>query len=290
MDSLNFIIKSVTSLLTLWLKPIEKFNNRFVSPVYKQSNDKYILDTSIGQYWISIGCGLEVSFRFSNNFCNTPSKIAIRNLNSAKIDKITVLLETKGYFDGYYKSNLTEKQEFLEFFDLRSTAESNNISLEKDLCQIPLLEVWRLQNGNIKLSYDDLSIKLLTVKTQGTEKTVDIEADVVWGVGGKLLTDIHRGNYEKRGVDFYHVGLINDAKEKLKMKIYCHFNPPPTYVSMATYLQVNLATRFYWSLRERLENFVCNLLTSEKIINLIFWYHIIISQCTIEDDGSLIST
>ena len=288
MDLLNFIIKPVTSFLTLWLKPIEKFNSKFISPVYKQSNDKYILDTSIGQYWISIGCGLEASFQFSNNFCNTRSKIAVRNLNPSTIGKATILLETKGYFDGYCKSNLTEKQEVIDFFNLRPTADSNNSPLEKDLLQIPMLEVWSLDNGNVKLAYDDLSIKLLIVEIQGLENKVEIEADVIWGVGGKLLTDICRGNYEKRGTDFCHVGLINDAKEKLRIKIYCHFNPPPIYASMIEYLKVNFATRFYWYLQERLKNFMCNILTSEIIINLIFWYQIIIGNCAIEDDGSLI--
>jgi hypothetical protein len=282
------VISPIISLLSWWLKPIEKFQNKFIAPVYNQSHGCYINLHRMGQHWMSIGCELEVSFEFSNNFCKTPSRIAIRNLNNEKIDNATILLETRGCFDGCWNNILIEKQESLEFINLQSR---NSIGwcLSKNLLQIPPLEIWRLENGNVKFSYDDLKVKLLKITRQGIKKDVDIEMDAIWSIGGKLLTDIHRGNWEKRGSDYYHTGLINEAKYNLTMKIYRHFNPPPVYVRMAEYLQIDLPTRVYWNCKEYVTSNFCDLLMQEKIINIIFWYRIIICQYTINDDGYLIS-
>jgi hypothetical protein len=270
---------------------VKFFAEKYVLPVYDRSNNKYLYDTSVGQTWMSIGHDLEVSLQISNTFCKDLSRIAIRNNSIEEIDEVEIILQAKDYFDGnieYGSSprNKIEPQEDLTFFELSGTG-SNSSYPTKILQHIPLLEVW-LENGSFKFSYEHLSIKLRSITKQGIKKRINYESDYISSIRGKLLTDITRGNWEKRAENYYHLGLLNEAKYDLYKKIHRRFNSPPIFVRMEEYLRINPIIRAYYNLSSSIDDVICRTVRQEKVLAAIFWF-LVMRGYTVTDDGHLIS-
>ena len=256
-------------------------DRKYIKPLYEKSHSKHQLETGIGRSWIEIHKDLEVSFQMSTRFCKSPSKIAIRNNSKTVMEEIVLLIEAEGYFDGNFKDQYYTVEQRLVFSNVGYSPKV------KSLADIPPIDFWTLENGNVIFSYQDFSISIVSIHRDGKTETIQQKKKLFSFCKSNFLDDLFKGNWQEKSGKYYNIGYINDAKRDLGMKIYCDLNPSPKFVTMEEYLSVNIFIRKYWELSSFLNRVRCNILLQNRIISARFWILVALGRYSEDEDGNL---
>ena len=250
-------------------------------PLYKRAHAEYQFRTSIERSWIEIYEDIEVSFQMSTRFCESPSKVAIRNNSEIVLEEIVLQVEAEGYFNGNFKDEYYTAQQRLGFFNVDSNPKV------KSLSDIPPIDFWTLENGNVIFSYQDFSISIISLYRDGKAKTIQRKKKLLPFFKSNYLDDLFKGHWQEKSGRYYNIEYINKAKLDLKMKIYSDLNPPPKLVAMKEYLQINMFLRKYWELSSYLNKIRCYLLLQDSLVSAHFWILVALGRHSEGQDGRL---
>lgn len=254
---------------------------KYIMPMYIKSHTDYASRTSIGQHWIDTYQDLEVSFQTSTRFCENPSKIAIRNNSDIIFGEVVLLVEAEGYFDGSFKNEYYTAQQTLVFRDVGSSPKI------KCLTDIPPIDFWTLDNGNVIFSYKDFSVCLVSVTERGKSKIVQYKKKIFSFYKSNYLDDLFKGNWQEKAGRYYNIAYINRAKLDLSERIWSDLNPPATLVTMKEYLKINVFLRKYWEFSSLLNKIRCYFLLQDKLVSVRFWILIMLGRHSEDEDGRL---
>lgn len=278
-SSIRLIPKGIGLIYQFFLgKYIDK---KYIIPMYTKAHSEYQFRTSVGQYWIRIYQELEISFQMSTRFCESSSKIAIRSNSDRILEEIVLLVEAAGYFDGNFKDEYYTAQQMLVFHNVGFSPKI------KSLPDIPPIDFWTLENGNVIFSYQDFSICIVSISQDGKSETIQHKEKMLYLYKSNYLDDLYKGNWQEKSGKYYNIEYINKAKLNLKMKIYGDLNPPPKLVTMEEYLQVNIFLRKYWEVSSFFNRIRCYLLLQDKIISVRFWILVALGRHSEDQDGHL---
>jgi hypothetical protein len=158
--TVRFVTKIFSLIYQFFFKKF--IDRKYIMLLYKRFHSKYRFRTSVGKYWIEIYQNLEISFQMSTCFCEIPSKIAIKNNSETILDKVVLLVEAEGYFDGNFKDEYYTAQQTLVFHNVSSSPKI------KCLPDIPPIDFWTLENGNDIFSYHDFSVSIVSISQSKT--------------------------------------------------------------------------------------------------------------------------
>ena len=254
---------------------------KYIITMYNKAHADYTSRIAVGQHWISIYQDLEVSFQMSTRFCENPSKIAIRNNSQTIFEEVVLLVEAEGYFDGGFKNEYYTAQQTLLF---RNVGFSPTI---KFLTDIPPIDFWTLDNGNVIFSYEDFSICLVSVTERGQTEIIRHKNKLFSCCKSNYLDDLSKRNWQEKAGRYYNIAYINEAKLDLSERIDSDLNPPSTLVTMEEYLKINVFLRKYWEFSRFLNNIRCYCLLQDKLISARFWILLMLGRHSEDEDGRL---
>lgn len=267
-------IQPITNFLSqLFLrKYIKVFEEKYILPMYVQSHSNYKLKTYLGRYWHSISNNLEVSFQMSTRFCGEPSKIEIRNNSDKSVDKVIILVEAEGCFDGSFRNEYYTKEQELVFHNIGSSPKI------KYLNDIPIIDFWVLGNGNTIFSYKDFSICNISVVESGIKKVIQNKNKIIFSCQSRYLEDLYENNWQEKNGEYFHIGYINEAKFAMKRRIWSDWNSPPIWTTKKKY---------FWKFWKTINDLHCKFLLQDKMISIRFWLLVILNRHREDSDGYL---
>jgi hypothetical protein len=233
---------------------VNHFYKNFILEMYRESDSFYKNENRLGTNWWSISQDLELSFQFSTRYCNEPSKVAIRNKADNSIDKVVVHIEAERWEDGFHKDECYTREQELTFNSVNSIPKVNSLH------NIPKVDLWISEDGKIIRSYENLSIRLISIN----EEIINRKIGIHFLTHSQLLDDLYKGNWVEKSGKYYHIGYINVAKNNLKGRIWRDF-----------------------SSNAPLQGFLKSLLLQDKILSARFWLLIILKGYKIDDYGYL---
>jgi hypothetical protein len=277
--TIKFIPKILSLVYQFFLgKYIER---KYIMPMYIQADAEYKSRNSVGQHWIRTSQDLEISIQMSTRFCENPSKIAIRNNSETIFEKVVLLVEAEGYFDGCLKNEYYTAEKRLVFTNVCTSPRI------KDLTDIPPIDFWILDNGNVIFSYQNLYISIVAIKKKGQSETIQHKQKILSCCQSNYLDDLLKDNWQEKAGRYYNIGYINRAKLDLKTKIWSDFNPPPRFVTSQEYSKINIFLRKYWKLSKLLNDIRCYLLLQDKLISARFWILVMLGRNSEDENGYL---
>jgi hypothetical protein len=140
----------------------------------------------------------------STRFCNVPSKIAIKNNSEAILDEIVLLIEAEGYFDGNFKDEYYTAQQTLVFHNVSSSP------MIKCLPDIPPIDFWTLENGNVIFSYKDFSVCIVSISQNKTAEVLQHKRKLCSFCKSNYLDDLFKGNWQEKSGKYYNIEYIKD--------------------------------------------------------------------------------
>ena len=277
--SIGFVAKILSGIYRFFLGGY--IDRKYIEPLYEKSHSKHQFETGIGRSWIKIHKDLEVSFQMSTRFCKSPSKIAIRNNSKTVLEEVVLVVEAEGYFDGNFKDEYYTAEQKLVFCNVDSSPKVKNLT------DIPPIDFWTLENGNVIYSYQDFSITTASMRRDGKTEAIQQKKKLFSFCQSNFLNDLFKGNWQEKSGKYYNIRYINEAKQDLGIKIYGDLNPPPKFVTMKEYLSVNIFLRKYWELSSFLNRVRCNILLQNRIISVRFWILVALGRHSEDEDGNL---
>jgi hypothetical protein len=103
----------------------------------------------------------------STCFCEKHSAISVVNKGSVLLDEIKIRIEVKGYFDGIFRNEYCTMEEEVTFGQLDFTARHSKIKI---LPNIPRIQFWQSENGELMTSFQDINLVLVNYKVNNNER------------------------------------------------------------------------------------------------------------------------
>lgn len=195
--------------------------------------------------------------------CNKPSKIAIRN-NS---DKIIIRVEAEEHFDGDFSNEYYPPEQIVVFYNVDSRIQKTSLD------NIPRVDFWLLGNGNPITSFKNLSIYVISVVENGTDKVIQIKDKIFSTCQSCCFSDLCENNWQEKNGKYFHIGYINRSKSHLPLQMWSDWN---------SWLIQTRKENYFWYF---INNIRCKFLLQDKMISIRFWILVMLNRPSEDSDG-----